>query len=220
MAGVVAPNVELAGNLLSVENMGHLLVHLTADIVNACGEDAGIAAIVMKIVSFVHVRHVVRRQVEVAILIVVTGEKAGWTERAAHRENRGEDLRVTKAKVNRMVTPETTSNGDETGVAVKTADERNDLIEKVLFKPEMAREPGTRDDGAVIPTFSVDRIDTEELQAAGFEFVLNGGHHVTMLQFSKSKKRPQEVEKARAGGPACSKTSNSISRPRAGDNHL
>lgn len=190
MTGVVAPDIELAGNLFGVQDVGHLLVHLSADVIDPSGEDTGVATIVMKVVGLMHVRHVVRRQVEVAILIVVTGEKAGRVERAAHGENSVEELRVSEANVNRMVTPKAASDGGEAGVAVSIADKGDELIEEILLEPEMAKQPGTGDDGAVIPAFGVNGIDAEDLELAGFEFVLNGGHHAEVL----------EVEEPPAGG--------------------
>ncbi len=190
MAGVVAPDIELAGNLLGVKDVGHLLVHLAADVVDSGCEDAGVAAVVMKVVGIVHVRHVVGRQVQVAILIVVTGEKAGRIERAAHGENAAEDLRVTEADVDCMVTSKAASDGSETGVAVEIADEGDDLIKEIVLEPEMAEQPGAGDDGAVIPAFCVDGIDAENLQIAGIEPVLDGCHHAEVL----------EVKKTAAGG--------------------
>jgi len=190
MAGVVAPDIELAGNLLGVEDVGHLLVHLAADVVDSGGEDAGVAAVMMKVVGIVHVRHVVGRQVEVAILIVVAGEKAGRVERAAHGENAAEDLRVTEADVYCMVTPKAASDGGKTGVAVEIADERNDLVKEVVLEPQMAGQTGAGDNCAVVPAFCVDGIDAEDLQIAGIEPVLDSCHHAEVL----------EVEETAAGG--------------------
>jgi hypothetical protein len=199
VAGVVAPDIELAGNFLGVEDVGHLLVHLATDIVDAGGEDAGVAAVVIEVMGIVHVRHVVGRQVEVAILVVVAGEEAGWVERAAHRENGGKDLRVTEADVNRMVTPKAASEGGEAGVTVSTADEGDDLIEEVLLEPEMAGQPGAWDDGTVVPAFGVNGIDTEELQIASFELVLNSRHHATVFEVEEASTGGRKSEGGRTG---------------------
>src|SRR5258707_4599181 len=43
---------------------------------------------------------------------------------------------------------------------------------------------------------------------------------LTMPRSSNSKKLPQELGKTRAGRPACPKTRSSMSRPRAGEDHL
>src|SRR6202047_5646758 len=43
---------------------------------------------------------------------------------------------------------------------------------------------------------------------------------LTMPRSANSKKLPQELGNTRAGRPACPKTSNSMCRPRAGEDHL
>lgn len=155
VACAIAPDIEAAGNLLGVEDVGHLLIHVAADVVHSGGEDAVVAAIEVEVVSIAHVRHVVGGQVEIAILVVVAGEEAGGVERAAHRKNGGEGFGMAKSHVNCMVTPKAAPYRTETGTAIAMANEGDDLFENVLLKAQMAGEPGTRDDGAVVPAFGV-----------------------------------------------------------------
>lgn len=155
MTGAVAPHIEAAGYVLGVEDVSHLLVHVAADIVDAGGEDTAIATVIVEVMDVAHVWHVVRRQVEVAVLIVVTGEEAGGVERAAHGENASEDLGVAEGNVDRMVTTKAAPDGTQAGTAVPVTDEGDDLFENVLLEAKMAGDPGSRNDGAVVPAFGV-----------------------------------------------------------------
>ncbi|GGG80910.1 hypothetical protein GCM10011585_25440 [Edaphobacter dinghuensis] len=101
------------------------------------------------------VRHVVGRQVEVAVLVVVAGEEAGGIERTPHGEGSGEDLRVSKGDIDRMVTAKAAPDGVETGTAVPVTDEGNDFLEDVLLEAKVAGETGSWNDGAVVPAFGV-----------------------------------------------------------------
>jgi len=190
VAGTVAPDVEATGNLLGMKDVSHLLIHAAADVIHPCGEDTTVAAVEIEIMSVAHVRHVVSRQIEVAILVVVAGEEAGGVERAAHGEDAGEGLRVAEGDVDRMVTTEAAPNGTEARRAVPVADEGNDLFQDVLLEAKMAGDPGAWNDGAVVPAFGVNGINTKELQMASFDLVLNGADHAPVL----------EVEETPAGG--------------------
>lgn len=128
MTGSVAPDIEAARYLFCVEDVGHLLVHLATDVVDAGGKDTGVATEIVKVMSVADVRHVVGGQVEVAVLIVVAGEEAGGIERATHREDSGKDLGVAKGDVDCMVTTKAASDGAEAGTAILVADEGYDLL--------------------------------------------------------------------------------------------
>jgi hypothetical protein len=98
-----------------------------------------------------------------------------------------------------MVTPKAASHGTEAGIAVSMPDEGNNLLEEVLLKAEMAGEPGSRNDGAVVPAFGVNRINTKELQVSGFQLVLNGVDHAPILEVEKASTGGRKSECRKAG---------------------
>lgn len=192
MASVVAPDVEATGNLLGMENVGHLLVHVAAHVVDAGGEDTGVATIGVEVMSIAHVWHVVGGEVEVTVLVVVAGEKAGGVERTSHGEDSGEDLGITEGNIDRMVTTKAAPDGAEagTGTAVAVVNEGDNLFEDVVLETKVPGDPSAWNDGAVVPAFGVNGINTKELQVTSFELVPDGVDHAAVL----------EVEEASAGG--------------------
>lgn len=195
MAGVVAPYVEAAGNLFGVEDVGHLLINVAADVVDGSGKNAGIAAIEVEVAGIVHVRHVMGGQVEVAILIVVTGEEARGVEGSSHGKDVGEDGRMAEGDVDGMIAAKAATDGGQAGHSVAGADERNNFIAEILLVAEVAGDSGAGNDGAVVPAFGIDGIDAEELELATLKFVLNGADHAIVFKVEKASARGGKGER-------------------------
>src|ERR1700733_3359379 len=69
-------------------------------------------------------------------------------------------------------------------------DERQNLLHQILLVLDVTSDAPARRNGAIVPAFGVDRVDTEELQAAVFELVVDGVDHAAVFK----------LEEAAAGG--------------------
>lgn len=155
MAGGVTPYIEAAWYLFGVKDLGHLLIVPAADVIGIGCKNAGIAAIQVKVVRIVQVRHVMGRQIKVTVLVVVTGKEVRGVKGAAHRKDAGEDIRVPESDVDRMVTAEAAPDSCEVGGKVSIADKGDDFAEEVPFELHMTRYAGAGKDGAVIPALCI-----------------------------------------------------------------
>ena len=190
MAGVVTPDVELAGDVFVAEDLRHAFVRVPALVVHAGGEDVLVVPVAVEIPGVAHVRQVVHGDVEVAVVVVVAGEKAGGVEGAAHGEHGGEDVGMAQGDVECVIAAEAAADDGELGSWILLAEEGEDLLHQVLLVLHVAGDAPAGRDGAVVPALGVDRVDTEELQAAVFELVVDGVDHAAVF----------ELEEAAAGG--------------------
>ena len=190
MAGVVAPDVEAAGDAFVAKDLRHTFVVVPALVVDTGGKKVGVAPIAVEIPGIADVGQVVHGDIEVAVVVVVAGEEAGGVEGAAHREHRSEDVGVAEGDVEGVIATEAGANGGKLNGLVLLANQRQNLLHQVLLVLHVTGDAPARRDVAVVPAFGVDRVDAEQLQAPLFEFVMNDVDHAAILK----------LEEAAAGG--------------------
>ena len=98
VACVVAPDVEAARDTFVAEDLRHAFVIVPALVVNAGGEDVGVTPVAVEIPGVADVGEVVHGDVEVAVVVVVAGEKVGGVEGSAHGEHGGEDVGMAEGE--------------------------------------------------------------------------------------------------------------------------
>jgi len=75
VACIVAPDVETDGDIFIAEDLCHAFVVVPALVVDAGGENVGIATVAVEIPRVADVGEVVHGDVEVAVVVVVATEK-------------------------------------------------------------------------------------------------------------------------------------------------
>src|SRR5258708_4344832 len=120
--------------------------------------------------------------VEVTVVVVVAGEEAGGVEGATHGEHRGEDVGVAQGDVECVIAAEAGAEGGELRGLILMTDEGKDFLHQVLLVLHVAGDGPTWGDGAVVPALGVHRVDTEELQAAVFELVVDDVDHAAVFK--------------------------------------
>jgi hypothetical protein len=186
VACVVAPDVEAARDTFVAEYLCHTFVVVPALIVNTCGQDVGIAPIAVEIPGVADVGEVVHGNVEVAVVVVVAGEKVGRVKGSAHREHGCEDVWMAEGDVHSVIAAEAGADGAEAGVLVLLAYEGTDLVHDVLLILDLTGDSPTWRDVAVVPAFVVDRVDAVELKVAVFELVVDGVDHAAIFKLEET----------------------------------
>src|SRR5258708_11729976 len=87
----------------------------------------------MEIPGIAGVRQVVHRDVEVTIVVVVAGEKAGGVEGAAHGEHGGEGFGMTERAVEWVIAAQAGADGGELRGLILMTDEGKDLLDQGLL---------------------------------------------------------------------------------------
>jgi len=195
----IAPNVQAAWNLLGMEDMSHALVHLAADIMDAGRESVVVTAVQIEVAGLMHIRHVVGRQIEIAILVVIAGEKARRLKGASHGENVCKDAWMAEGQIDCMITTKAATDSRQARRAVAVADKRSDFLKEVVFVAKLADEAGPRDNSVVVPAFRINGVDTKELQMTGFKFVGNRLDHASVFKVKKTPARSRKGESGQAG---------------------
>src|SRR5271170_1704980 len=103
MAIVAVPDIETAGNAARLQQARHMAVLAETVIVPSTRKEIRAVAIAVKLPRRPQVRNVVRRNVEVNILIVITVKEAAKVKGSAHRKKSGEFVRMTQRNVDRVV---------------------------------------------------------------------------------------------------------------------
>jgi predicted alpha/beta superfamily hydrolase len=201
VAGIVSPDVEVAWNIFGAEDLRHALICVPALVVNAGCEDISVAPVLLEILGIADVGQIVRRDVEVAVVVVVPREKVGGVEGAAHGEHGGEDLRMPQRNVQCVIAAEAAADGGELSALVLLTKERQDLLHQILLVLHVPRDPPSWRDGAVIPAFGVDRVDADELQVAVFEFVVDDIDHTAVFKLEETAAGCGKDEYGKAGVP-------------------
>jgi hypothetical protein len=187
---VVSPNVEAGGDILGTEDLVEVLVVGPADIFVSGDEDVSVMAVLIEVPKIGEIGEVVGRKVEVAVVVEVAVEEAGWIAGSAERKDGVEDIWVTEADVDCVIAAEAAPYGSEVGYLGVFANEGEDLLQDVLLVLEVASDARTRTDVAVVPALAVDGVDAEDLEISMSELVMNGVDHTAVL----------ELEEAAAGG--------------------
>jgi len=186
VAGVVTPDVELAGDVFVAKDLRHAFVCVPALVVHAGGKDVGVVLVAAKVPGVADVRQVVHGDVEVAVVVVVAVEEVGGVKGSAHGEQSGEDVGMAEGDVGGVIAAEAAADGAELRGWVLLTDEGQDLLHEVLLVLHVTGDAPARRDGAVVPAFGVDRIDAEELQAALFEFVVEDVDHAAVFKLEEA----------------------------------
>jgi len=198
VAGVVSPDVELAGDAFRSEDVRNAFIGVPALIVDAGGEDVFVAPVLIEIPGVVQVREVVHGDVEVAVVVVVAGEKAAGVECAADGEHGGEDVGVAQGEVQCVVAAEAAADGGELGTVVLLMKEGENLLHQILLVLHVTGDAPAGRNGAVVPALGVNRIDADELQATVFELVVDGVDHAAIFELEEAAAGCWEDESGRA----------------------
>ena len=84
MAGVIAPHIQPMGNALGIENVRHPHILILAHIALTGGQHDAHSTVPAQKPVVADIRHVIRRAVEVAVIIVMPVEKLMDIESSAH----------------------------------------------------------------------------------------------------------------------------------------
>ena len=85
-----------------------------------------------------------------------------------------------------MIADEAAADGGQLRGLVLIADEGEDLLHQVLLVLQVAGNAPSRRDGAVVPALGVDRVDTEELQVAVLELVVDDVDHAAVFKLKEA----------------------------------
>ena len=104
-------------------------------------------------------RQVVRRHVEVNILVVIAAEEIAQVERAAHGEESRKAVGMAQRDVDRVIAAKAAAERNQMRVEVAQADERQHLFHHVVLVLNVARDAPARRNIAVVPALGVDAVD-------------------------------------------------------------
>jgi hypothetical protein len=93
---------------------------------------------------------------------------------------------MAEGDVECVIAAETASECGELRGFVLLTDEGQDLLHQVLLVLHVASDAPSWRDVAVVPAFGVDRVDTEELQAAVFELVVDDVDHAAIFKLEEA----------------------------------
>src|SRR5579871_1079123 len=105
---------------------------------------------------------------------------------------------MAQPEVDGVISAETAACCPETLPTRAIADERRDLPHQVSIECVLAMQPVCRPNAAVVPGLLIDRVDTNELQIAGFNLVSNRIDYAAVLVFveAAARSRKDHVRKA------------------------
>src|ERR1039458_3575375 len=103
---------------------------------------------------------------------VVGGGFSGFSysmdiEGAAHADARAHQFGMAQREVDAMIAAETAAGNGHARLGIAGADERQRLVDHVIFVLQMTEHAFPRRNAAVIPAFRIDTIEAEGLQPAG-----------------------------------------------------
>src|SRR5580692_5463420 len=118
------PGVDPVGNALGAHDAVEVLILPEALIVPAGAENVRVAPVAIEEPGIAEIGQVMRRQIEVAVLVVVAVEEVGDVEGAGHAEQAGEYIGMAQRNVGGMVAAEAAAERDEMAVAILEANQR------------------------------------------------------------------------------------------------
>src|ERR1700733_2208171 len=175
-----------------------MLVLPQALVVPAGGQYIGVLPVAIQKPRVAHIRHVVRRRVEVDILIVVAVQKVGNIEGAGHREEAGEDVRMAQRDVHRVIPAKAAANADEVAVLILQPDQRKQLVEDVFLILDLPGYAPARWDVAVVPALRIERVDAVELDLSVVDLVPDRADHAAIFELIEARLRAGEDNGRRA----------------------
>jgi hypothetical protein len=155
VAGIVTPDIELAGNTFITEDLGHAFVRVPALVVHAGREDVLVVPVAVEIPGIAGVRQIVHGDVEVAVVVVVAGEEAGGVEGAAHGEHGRKNVGVAEGDVECVIAAEAGADGGKLRGLILLTDEGEDFLHEVLLVLHVTGDAPSRRNGAVVPALGV-----------------------------------------------------------------
>src|SRR5580700_4320012 len=166
---VVAVNIEPVGDAFAVENRGHLYIGVEAHVPVRRSEhnfhlpDAAQEPVVA------HIRKVIRRIVEVDVVVVVTVEEAFDLKTSAHRDAGGNQIGMAHGKIECVITAEAASGNGNLRGPVFPFQIGQELIDDVALVLHVTPDASSGMRALVVPALAVDAFDAEDLYFARFE---------------------------------------------------
>src|SRR4051794_29594047 len=170
-------------NALRTQDLGHPEVFTKADIVVPDPQHDPHSSVPFEEPRIVDVRNEIDWVVEIEITVVVAIHKWLHVERATHCDACRGKIRVLKCEVQCVVATEAASGRYDLIVPVQVANQRNNLLQKVLFVGDRASYPVMRVNTAVIPALTVHAVDAKELEIPIFDLLPDGVYHPGVLVF-------------------------------------
>jgi hypothetical protein len=106
-----------------------------------------------------------------------------------------EDAGMTKSYIGSVITSKAASDGCKVGNLVSIADKGQDFLEDISLILNVADDPRTGSDVAVVPTLQVYRIDAEKLEVSVFEFVVDSVNHAMIFELKEAAARSGKNER-------------------------
>src|SRR5208337_174362 len=170
MLAVISVNVEPMRNPFATQNCRHLYVCVQAHIpVRRSQHDFHLPVAAQKPV-IAHIRQVVRRIIEVDIVVVIAVEKALDVKRAAHGYARRNQIGMPHGKIQRMIAAKTASRHRDLRSPVLPLQVRHKLIDHIAFVLHVAPDPRSRMHTFVVPALAIHAVDAEDLDRSRLQF--------------------------------------------------
>lgn len=199
MFGAVAPDVEVVGDSLGVEQAGEAAVFVYQKIAFADSHDDALGAVAFQALLVGEGGDVVGRVLLKDRLVEIRSQEAADVEGAAERDATAEDIGETEREIHGVIAAEAGSGGAEGSVGIPLTDERDHFLHQVslILLLEFHFAGGTA--ALVVPTDGIDGVHAEQLNPAVFETRAQDVRHVAMLPLEVTPARSWEDQERFSG---------------------
>src|SRR5208337_2251323 len=147
------------------------------------------------------VRHIVRRVVEIDIVIIVAVKEALDVERSAHGNARRNQIRMAQGKIQRVIAAKTASGNGNLRSLVLPLQVRQKLVGDVTLVLHMPRDACSRRHALVVPALAVDAVHAEQLKRSRFQFPGQRADHSRVFILEKTPHGGRKNEDRLPGMP-------------------
>src|ERR1700676_1874046 len=186
MLAVIPVDIQAMRNPFALQNPRHLHIRVQAHIPIGRSQHNLHLPIPAQEPFIARVRQVIRRIIEVDIVIVIAVEEALDIEGSAHGHARRNHIRMPQGKIQRMITAETAPRHRDLRRPVFPLQIRQKLVDHVTLVLQVPPNPRSRMSALVVPTLAVDAIYAEYLDRAPIQLPGQRADHPCIFILKKT----------------------------------
>src|SRR5580693_1516925 len=185
MLRMIAEHIQPVRHTLFIQHRRHLHVLVQTHIpVRRPEHDLHLPPMAQKPIV-AHLRHVIRRAIEIAIVVVVSVQKLVDVIGSAHAHTMGHYVRMLQPKVDCMIPTEAAPRHRQPWRVILPAQEGQEFMQNIAFILQMPQHALSGMNALVVPALCVHRIGTKHLQLSTLN--LRGEHpdHAPIFVFEE-----------------------------------
>jgi len=185
MLRIIPVNIKPVRHRLTIQNRRHLHVLIQTHIPIRRAQHNFHLPVARQKPVVILIGQIIRRTIEVAIVVIIPIQKLMDIERPAHAHAMRDYIRMLQRKIHRMVSPKAAARHGQPRRLILPAYKRHHLMQNVALVLQMPQHPHLGMHALVVPTLGINSIGAKYLQFAALDFRRQHANHPAVFIFEK-----------------------------------